>query len=473
MPGLQPETKRTLGLLLRELEQTVMPDLGSAHAQTVAYLIGRGLRNLITREEGLDGLIADWSRVESALLADAGKQLPALSGDPVLANQTLGAAVEDMLTVRMGRAAASVSDDISRKAVQAEQDFLARHAALIEAVNIPQRSLERRALRDVTPERLTTYLAAKLPHLKALRVTQVKPVLSGFSKETLLVDMEADGKPHPVVIRRDVPHGAVESTVVDEYDLVAALHAHGLAVPEPVLLEADAGVFGESFMVTRRASGAAATNTMAGVVAGPEMKAAARALAEFLARLHQLDLGKLNLPRKFYDPALSLQDFLHREIDICERYYRNHHLQPSPTFLAALSWLRGNVPHDDGPPRLVHGDAGLTNIMMDGDRFSVMLDWELAHPGDPVEDIAYPRKWIDQFMPWDEFLAHYYQHGGKEYSPAREKFYAVLADLRVAAFAIRTQDMMNKTDHPELTQMYAAQHYYGYMIGNVAKHLLA
>jgi aminoglycoside phosphotransferase (APT) family kinase protein len=307
----------------------------------------------------------------------------------------------------------------------------------------------------------------------ALQVTGVTPILSGFSKETVLVDLDADGVPMPVVIRRDIPYGAVTTTVVEEYPVVAALHRYGLPVPEPVLLETDATEFGEAFTVTKRASGAAATNAMSGLVAGPELTAAAYALAAFLGRLHSINLADLGLPHAFYDSALTTHDYLMREIDICERYYRNHRQQPSPTIVAALTWLRANVPQVEGPPRLVHGDASLSNVMMDGNTFSIMLDWELSHPGDAVEDVTYTRKWIDQFMPWDDFLAHYYQHGGPQYHPQRERFYAMLSDLRVALFAVRTQDMLNKGDHPEITHMYAAQHYYGYFVGNVAKGLLA
>lgn len=42
MTGLQPETRRILGIILREMEETVMPDLSSAHAKTVSHLIGKG-----------------------------------------------------------------------------------------------------------------------------------------------------------------------------------------------------------------------------------------------------------------------------------------------------------------------------------------------------------------------------------------------------------------------------------------------
>ena len=471
MSGLQPETRRALGIMLREMEQTVMPELNSAHAKTVAHLIGRGLRNLLTREEGLPELLEKWSSLEAELIISTGQALPRqAAGDMVTRNQALGEAVEAIIIERMK--AKATLDDFCKSAIEAEGNFYQAHEQSLNSVSLPQRTPERRDLLAMTPERLTAYFARKLPQYKALCVTGVTPILSGFSKQTMLVDMEADNVAMPVVIRRDIPYGAVSTSVVDEYPLVAALHRQGLPVPEPVLLETDVSEFGEAFSVTRRAPGVAATNAMAGLVAGPEMTTAAYALAAFLARQHRINLDALALPKKLYDPAMATHDYLIREIDICERYYRNHRLQPSPTITAALAWLRNNVPQVEGPPRLVHGDASLNNVMMDGDKLSVMLDWELWHPGDPVEDVTYTRKWIDQFMSWDDFLARYYQHGGPQYLPEREKFYAMLSDLRVALFATRTQDMLNKGDHPEITHMYAAQHYYGYFIGNVAKSLI-
>lgn len=50
-------------------------------------------------------------------------------------------------------------------------------------------------------------------------------------------------------------------------------------------------------------------------------------------------------------------------------------------------------PHDGGV--LVHGDFGPQNVLLDADTAEVtaVLDWELAHLGDPVEDLAWA-EWI-------------------------------------------------------------------------------
>jgi aminoglycoside phosphotransferase (APT) family kinase protein len=57
-------------------------------------------------------------------------------------------------------------------------------------------------------------------------------------------------------------------------------------------------------------------------------------------------------------------------------------------------------------------------MMVNHGAVTAMLDWELWHVGDSTEDLAYARSDVVQALPWDDFLAEYYRHGGNEYSPA-------------------------------------------------------
>jgi len=103
-----------------------------------------------------------------------------------------------------------------------------------------------------------------------------------------------------------------------------------------------------------------------------------------------------------------------------------------------------------------------------------MLDWELTHAGDPVEDLAYSRTWVDQVLPWDEFLAIYYKNGGPPYKPEREAFYGNLADIRVTAiWAEHCVYNFTRAEHPELPWAFAATFYHRYFAKNVAQRLLA
>jgi len=60
-----------------------------------------------------------------------------------------------------------------------------------------------------------------------------------------------------------------------------------------------------------------------------------------------------------------------------------------PLIRLAARVLAATVPATDERPSLVHGDVGAGNFMVDGGRVSAMLDWELAHVGDPHEDMAW------------------------------------------------------------------------------------
>src|SRR5262249_58081878 len=65
---------------------------------------------------------------------------------------------------------------------------------------------------------------------------------------------------------------------------------------------------------------------------------------------------------------------------------------PPPPLAEALGWLR---PHFPATPEvtLVHGDFRLGNFLVvrdgGGARLTGILDWEMVHLGDPLEDVAW------------------------------------------------------------------------------------
>lgn len=63
--------------------------------------------------------------------------------------------------------------------------------------------------------------------------------------------------------------------------------------------------------------------------------------------------------------------------------------QARPVFELAFKWLRDHTPATAHPVRLVHGDLRMGNLMVGGEGLRAVLDWELAHLGDPMEDLAW------------------------------------------------------------------------------------
>jgi len=105
-----------------------------------------------------------------------------------------------------------------------------------------------------------------------------------------------------------------------------------------------------------------------------------------------------------------------------------------PILALAVRWLEDNLP-SPVPPRLVHGDFRLGNLLVDGSRLSGVLDWELAHLGDPFEDLAFGCMTVWRFSRPDrpgyglstiETLAEAYEAaGGEPFDAARFRFWTV------------------------------------------------
>jgi aminoglycoside phosphotransferase (APT) family kinase protein len=156
----------------------------------------------------------------------------------------------------------------------------------------------------------------------------------------------------------------------------------------------------------------------------------ARQCGRILAAIHGLPMAQL--PQLRRTTAASERADLTREIRSFD--------QPRPVFELALRWLGD---HDPGPPArvtLVHGDFRHGNLMVGADGVRAVLDWELAHLGDPMEDLGWicVNSWrfgeIDRpvggFGTREELFAGYEAAGGIAVDAARVKFWEVMGTLR-------------------------------------------
>ena len=62
--------------------------------------------------------------------------------------------------------------------------------------------------------------------------------------------------------------------------------------------------------------------------------------------------------------------------------------EPHPAFELGFRWLDANRPPSNDP-RVVHGDLRLGNLLVGPDGLRAILDWELTHLGDPMEDLGW------------------------------------------------------------------------------------
>ena len=112
----------------------------------------------------------------------------------------------------------------------------------------------------------------------------------------------------------------------------------------------------------------------------------------------------------------------------------------SPVFEVAFRWLRDHLPKPAKTPRLVHGDFRNGNLIVGPDGVRAVLDWELAHLGDPAEDLGWitVNSWrfgaIDKpvggFGSVEQMLEGYRAAGGAAFDTATVRYWRTLGSLR-------------------------------------------
>lgn len=120
---------------------------------------------------------------------------------------------------------------------------------------------------------------------------------------------------------------------------------------------------------------------------------------------------------------------------------------PDPILQLALGWLADNVPPDTGPAVVLHGDAGPGNFLHDGHKVTALVDWELAHLGDPMEDLAqiWVRSLIQPFVPMRDVFAAYEAAAGGKVDLARVKYHRLYFQL---SFSVAGQTAQYAVDAP-------------------------
>jgi aminoglycoside phosphotransferase (APT) family kinase protein len=254
---------------------------------------------------------------------------------------------------------------------------------------------------------LQAYVKRRFPEETDLRIVSAKRLPGGRSKQTLIVETEGGRKwPARLVLRTDSSRTTEYDSVAREYPLIAAVHEHGSPAPEPLWFEPDPSVIGAAFIAFSHVGGSPAGNLWG---AYDDSDAAARALAETLAQLHSLPTAIVDegAPR---DAATAVRELF----ESYERRWRAAWPGPSMAIEKAFDWLQRRVPELEGPAVIVHGDAHFSNVLMDGDRLTALLDWEFWHFGHPAEDLAYCRPYVEHVLEWEEFVGLYVEAGGDE-----------------------------------------------------------
>ena len=281
---------------------------------------------------------------------------------------------------------------------------------------------------------LAGILERELPHVRSL--VSCERLSGGASQETYRLVVATDAGEERLCMRRAPGGERVETLGVNPGLAVEAMlmrSARAAGVPEPevhyVLQEADG--LGEGFIMEWLDGEALGAR----IVRAPELDGIrprlARLCGEALARIHAIDVA-----------AAGLDSVLHRVTpaeyveQTWERYRAFETAQPMIDY--AGRWLLEHLP-EGFEYTLVHNDFRNGNIMFSPEGIVAVLDWELAHIGDPMRDLGWicTNSWrfgrtdlpVGGFGSYEELFAGYESVSGTPVDRDRVKFWEVFGSF--------------------------------------------
>jgi aminoglycoside phosphotransferase (APT) family kinase protein len=248
----------------------------------------------------------------------------------------------------------------------------------------------------------TDALAAELQtRLGVTRVDGLRRLSGGASRETWSFDAVHDGGTvEPLILQRERAGVSRNGMELERTVLEAAAKA---GVPVPRVITGD-----KTSIVMTRIDG----ETIPRRILREDTYAAARpVLAEqcgrLLADLHRTPVEDV--------PGLEQADQVTQFREVLDNLG-----EPHPTFELGFRWLEANRPPSDRVA-VVHGDFRHGNLIIGPDGVRAVLDWELVHAGDPMEDLGWlcVKSWrfgaappVGGFGTYDQLVNAYEAAGG-------------------------------------------------------------
>jgi aminoglycoside phosphotransferase (APT) family kinase protein len=227
---------------------------------------------------------------------------------------------------------------------------------------------------------------------------------------------------------------------------MAAARAAGVPAPELYDHGADALGPGRAYLLMERLDGETIPRRLLRDDAYAAVRPGlARRLGEVLARIHRVDPGAV--------PGLPRVDALGEARELYAEF-----AEPRPALEIGLRWLARHRPpaSADG---LVHGDFRTGNLMVGRDGLRGVLDWELAHRGDPMQDLGWlcTKAWrfgsaqpVGGFGTRADLMAGYAEGGGVPPDEATQRWWELCGTVRWALLCRRQAERYLSGSEPSI-----------------------
>ncbi len=201
-------------------------------------------------------------------------------------------------------------------------------------------------------------------------VTGLERLTGGASRQTWSATVGGQR----VIAQRQQPESEREMRI--ERDVLEAAESGG--VPAPRVIDCVEGDDGVVTLITRFVEGEAIARR---ILRDDEFETARAVLVgqlgRAMARLHRIPIAAVRGLEAVDDLALY-------------RVKLDEIGEPHPAFELAFRWLdEHRTGAGAGRPTIVHGDFRLGNVIVDQEGLAAVIDWELAHLGNPLQDLGW------------------------------------------------------------------------------------
>jgi len=247
------------------------------------------------------------------------------------------------------------------------------------------------ALEDIAT-RFATYFQAHMDGATDVAVHDVVRIHGGASRQTYrlriaykLNDRDVEER---LILRRDPESSLIETERSTEVDALRAFQGSNVPVPKIHFLESDPKWLDRPFFVMEEITDCAAGRVFQPLPYGEHRQKVGEVFWRSLGHIHAPAIEDLNLSDAFVRPARN--EAWHVALDHWENVIDEDQLEPQPLVRAAIRWLRRNPPPPAERITFIHGDYRHGNFLVrDDGELRAILDWEMCHLGDPLEDLAW------------------------------------------------------------------------------------
>ena len=210
-------------------------------------------------------------------------------------------------------------------------------------------------------------------------IVNLEPLTGGASKEIWKFEVNANGKSDRYILRRGSGvEGPLAIKTSDEAKIQKTVRKLGAQVPEIIAVSSLDEELGDAYIMKFVDGESIARKILRDEEYKNTLPKLAFECGQSIAKIHQADINEF--------PFLPSKTVFEQINDLYQTYVSFN--QPSPVFEYTHLWLKKQN-FGEINDALVHGDFRLGNIIVDKDGLKSVIDWELAHIGNPLQDLGW------------------------------------------------------------------------------------